>query len=137
MVTGDTLPRPWFERGGAVTGPSCTAASHAAALFESLVDLARADLLAIRQKLTPNGFIIHLPQTPDGRHADYAPSVTMALSKCLCDPEDLGPLPGTPEYYALQERQLEERLFQSLDDRYQQEQEERRYWRDFYGVRWP
>jgi hypothetical protein len=46
----------------------------------------RADLLSIRRKLTPNGFTIHLPLTPDGRHADYAPSVVLALTHCLTPP---------------------------------------------------
>ena len=47
----------------------------------------RNDLVAIKQKLTANGFTIYLPETPDGRHSDYAPSVTLALSKCTIEPE--------------------------------------------------
>jgi hypothetical protein len=47
----------------------------------------RADMLAIRQKLTPNGFTISLPETADGRHADYAPSVSLALAACAHDPD--------------------------------------------------
>jgi hypothetical protein len=49
----------------------------------------RADLLAVQQHLTSNGFTIRMPQTPDGRHADYAPSVTLALSSCKVDPAAL------------------------------------------------
>jgi hypothetical protein len=49
-------------------------------------DVIRADLLSIRQKITPNGFTIDLPETSDGRHADYAPSIALALSKCTADP---------------------------------------------------
>lgn len=49
----------------------------------------RADLLAIKQKLTPNGFSIQLPHTPDGRHSDFAPTVSMALHGCRIDPAAL------------------------------------------------
>ncbi len=41
----------------------------------------RSDLLSVKRKFTPNGFTIHLPQTGDGRHADHAPSITLALSR--------------------------------------------------------
>jgi hypothetical protein len=37
-----------------------------------------ADLKAIRRVVTPSGYRIHLPTTPDGRHCDYAPSVALA-----------------------------------------------------------
>ncbi|HSY22754.1 MAG TPA: hypothetical protein VK841_11595 [Polyangiaceae bacterium] len=47
----------------------------------------RADLLSVTRKFTPNGFTIHLPQTSDGRHADHAPSITLALSR-------VAPMPG-------------------------------------------
>lgn len=46
----------------------------------------RADLLGIRQKLTPNGFTIQLQKTPDGRHCDFAPSVVLSLASALVDP---------------------------------------------------
>lgn len=60
----------------------------------------RADLLAVKQRITPNGFTIVLPQTPDGRHADFAPSVSLCLAHCLVDPavEESKPLPGTPAW---------------------------------------
>ena len=56
----------------------------------------RADLLAIRQKLTPNGFTIHLPVTSDGRHADFAPSVVLGLAHAETPPE--GPSAETPVF---------------------------------------
>ena len=47
----------------------------------------RADLLAVVKRLTPNGFTIALPRTGD-RHADYAPAITLALSRsCAAPPE--------------------------------------------------
>ncbi len=78
----------------------------------------RADLLAIRQRLTPNGFTIHLPETPDGRHADYAPSVSLALAQCLADPEPLPPAMGTPAFYALQEALIQQRLLEAAERRH-------------------
>lgn len=37
----------------------------------------RQDLLAIRQRASANGVKVHLPLTADGRHCDYAPSVSL------------------------------------------------------------
>ena len=41
----------------------------------------RADLVAVKRKFTQSGFVIHLPTTGDGRHADFAPAVTLAFGK--------------------------------------------------------
>lgn len=62
----------------------------------------RADLLAVVKKLTPNGFTIALPRVGD-RHADYAPAITLALSRpCAAPPE---PQPQrTPEERVALER---------------------------------
>lgn len=38
------------------------------------------DLLSIRKRATPTGWKIELPHTADGRHADYAPALALALS---------------------------------------------------------
>ena len=46
----------------------------------------RADLLAVRRRVTPSGISIVLPTTGDGRHADYAPALAMAASRYLDDP---------------------------------------------------
>ena len=48
--------------------------------------LVRADLLAVRRVLTPNGFTIRLNETPDGRHADYAAAISLGLMKCVVPP---------------------------------------------------
>jgi hypothetical protein len=93
----------------------------------------RADLLGIKQKLTPNGFTIDLPETPDGRHTDYAPSSVLALHRAAIDPEAPAPKVGTREFYARQERELEERVFRQMDERWEAEQEERRYLRETSG----
>lgn len=54
----------------------------------------RADLLAVRRRLTPNGFSVWWPETPDGRHADYAPATVIALSRATVDPELPARLPA-------------------------------------------
>ncbi len=46
----------------------------------------RADLLAVRRVLTPNGFTIRLAETPDGRHADAASAISLGLMKCVEPP---------------------------------------------------
>jgi hypothetical protein len=61
----------------------------------------RSDLLSIRQKLTPNGFTIDLPETPDGRHADFSPSIALAVELCNEPPKggrSNGPPPGSQEW---------------------------------------
>jgi hypothetical protein len=50
----------------------------------------RADLLSVVKKLTPNGFTIELPRTGD-RHADYAPSISLALSRKIAAPPEPTP----------------------------------------------
>ena len=41
----------------------------------------RADLLSARKRLTPNGVKIEYPVTRDGRHADFAPALFLAMAK--------------------------------------------------------
>jgi hypothetical protein len=41
----------------------------------------RADLLSVRRRVTQTGVSIELPHTSDGRHADYAPALAMALGE--------------------------------------------------------
>jgi hypothetical protein len=43
----------------------------------------RADLLAIRKKVTTRAMTFDLPTTADGRHADYAPAVVLAVAKAV------------------------------------------------------
>lgn len=45
----------------------------------------RQDLLGLRRRVTQNGVTIHLPQTSDGRHCDYAPSMALAHSAYIPD----------------------------------------------------
>ena len=41
----------------------------------------RADLIAVRKRLTTTGVSIHLPDTGDGRHCDYAPPLARLAAK--------------------------------------------------------
>lgn len=45
----------------------------------------RTDLLHLRKRITQAGIAIVLPETSDGRHCDYAPSLMLSLSKWLDD----------------------------------------------------
>ncbi len=40
-----------------------------------------------------------LPLTSNGRHCDYAPAISLCLSRYLDDPEEIAPLEGTKEYW--------------------------------------
>lgn len=62
----------------------------------------RSDLLAVRRRITPTGQGIHLPNTPDGRHTDYAMPVAIAVSEHCPGPRAV---PSTPE--AILEAQIE------------------------------
>lgn len=46
----------------------------------------RTDLLHVRKRLTPGGMNVVLPQTSDGRHCDWAPTLMLVLSRLLPDP---------------------------------------------------
>ncbi len=52
----------------------------------------RADLLSLRKRVTTNGISIELPRTADGRHADYAPAIALAVEKYLSPPTDAPPV---------------------------------------------
>ncbi|HEY4117392.1 MAG TPA: hypothetical protein VGM56_06030 [Byssovorax sp.] len=43
------------------------------------VEALRADLLSVRKRVTQRAVSIELPRTGDGRHADFAPSVALAV----------------------------------------------------------
>ena len=53
----------------------------------------RADILGIQKKLTERSWRIVLPNTQDGRHGDYVPSLVLAL-KHLPSPR-VAPQPAT------------------------------------------
>jgi hypothetical protein len=48
------------------------------------VKLLRDDLISVRKRITNNGESIVLPKTTDGRHADFAPSLALAVHKAEC-----------------------------------------------------
>lgn len=56
------------------------------------------DLKVVRRRVIQNGVAIILPKTPDGRHADYAAALAMAMSRWIDEPVDDIPKPRTPEY---------------------------------------
>ena len=72
----------------------------------------RSDLLGVRAKLTANGFSIDLPETPDGRHADFAPSIALAFSNCQQDP--------IPQRGQLTPEEVEQEIFRKIEQRSQQ-----------------
>jgi hypothetical protein len=98
----------------------------------------RADLLAVRRKLTVSGFTIQLPTTGDGRHADYAPAIALALSRHLSDP------PAPVSFLSHEERRERERAaidaevaryVQSVwEKNAQQERDQARQEQDLFGV---
>jgi hypothetical protein len=76
------------------------------------IDLMKSDLMAIRKKVTHNGIDIYLPRTGDGRHADFAFALAIALRYTLDDP-----VPEmTPEERERAERDEKKRkLFEKKD----------------------
>lgn len=77
----------------------------------------RADLLSLRKQVTQNGIAIVLPRGSDGRHADYAPAVALAIAEPVAEPEALPPNPGSREY----EDAFAERLFQQRAEEIERE----------------
>jgi hypothetical protein len=61
-------------------------------LCQGLVDLhpekqLRTDLLNVKRVVSASGITVQEIETPDGRHADYAPTVTTVLSKSVEEPK--------------------------------------------------
>lgn len=65
----------------------------------------RTDLLHVRKRITPGGMSVVLPQTSDGRHCDYAPTLMLVLSRLLPDPK---PAEGVTE--DLETRRMREQV---------------------------
>lgn len=51
----------------------------------------RADLLAVRKRVTTTGVTVVLPETSDGRHADYAPALAMLARDWILEPGEFSP----------------------------------------------
>jgi hypothetical protein len=87
----------------------------ASGLFELPPDpQVRADLLAVRKKITTQGVSVELPKTPDGRHCDYAAVISLASTLAVTEPdESASELPGKPYsdewLVALRQREEDER----------------------------
>ncbi len=63
------------------------------------------DFKVVKKRVTQAGIAIDLPQTSDGRHADYAAAVAKCLHRWIEEDRQLTPAPGTSEYYRDRERQ--------------------------------
>ena len=101
--------------------------SLGARLDEGVVELApdaqaRADLLSVRRVATPSGVAIRLPKSSNGRHADHAASLAMALSR-YCDEMVAPPLPDADGEVAA----MRAAAWRQVDER------ERGGWRDAAG----
>lgn len=66
-------------------------------------------LVKKRASTTKNGYSIHLPATPDGRHCDYAPALARAMKQWLDDEREIDPQPGEPGWGAHFEAKMIER----------------------------
>ncbi len=55
----------------------------------------RTDMLHVRKRLTATGYGVHLPQTSDGRHCDYAPTLMLVLTRLIPEPTEAKPAPRT------------------------------------------
>lgn len=69
-----------------------------------------ADLRRLRRVTTQAGIAIHLPNTNDGRHCDYAPAVMRAVQRLTGCPK---PVDERPEW-----RQQQDAIFQSVRKKY-------------------
>jgi hypothetical protein len=67
----------------------------------------RTDLLHVRKRLTPGGMSVVLPQTSDGRHCDFAPTLMLVLSRLLPEPTAAGALSEDVETRRTRERVME------------------------------
>lgn len=65
----------------------------------------RRDLLGIRKVARQGSVQIVLPHTADGRHADFAPAIVMALHQYVPEPRKGRAKQGTPEWHEEQERE--------------------------------
>lgn len=70
--------------------------------------LLQKDLKMVKKKPSTarNGYSIHLPTTPDGRHCDYAPAIARAFKPWLDDEKEDTPKPGDDKYGAYLEGRM-------------------------------
>lgn len=57
------------------------------------------DLVSVRRRITQNGVTIHLPETSDGRHADFVPALMLGLAFPPMPPAP--DLKVTPQFHAV------------------------------------
>lgn len=66
--------------------------------------LVAKDLRVVKKRVTQAGIAIDLPQTTDGRHADYAAATAKALHRWIEEDRQPVPVSGTPEWWRERER---------------------------------
>lgn len=96
--------------------------SFATRLGQGLIELPpdpvlRADLLAIRRRVTQTGTTIVLPVTSNGRHCDYAPAVALSLAVFLGEPSQLPPEKEAWEKLEREDEEQEERELRNGEKR--------------------
>lgn len=74
----------------------------------------RNDLLQLRKKTTSHGVKVFLPNTPDGRHCDFAPSLMLAMSGYLEDIQDSPVDINSPEGLAMQAEKMRQQRFDAV-----------------------
>lgn len=83
----------------------------------------RKDLTVTKKRATTTGVQIVLPQTPDGRHADFAPAAARCFARWIDEAVDQPPPKGTKERADLE---AHERMLRAA--RINQERLERPWW---------
>lgn len=63
------------------------------------------DFKVVKKRVTQNGIAIDMPQTSDGRHADYAAAVAKCLHRWIEEDRQAAPPAGTSAYWQERERQ--------------------------------
>jgi hypothetical protein len=106
------------------TASSKTAAHMAlqAEMASGFVELPPDPLLAkdfkvIRKRVTQNGIAIDLPQTSDGRHADYGSAAARCLCRWIEEDRQVSSPAGTNEYWQEREKEAIAAEIAQIEDR--------------------
>lgn len=78
--------------------------------------LVAKDLKVVKRRAIQNGVTIVLPQTSDGRHADYAVVVAKALHRWIEEEREVAPPQGTKEHTAWLEQQMIAREIDEINE---------------------
>jgi hypothetical protein len=76
------------------------------------------DLVSVRRRITQNGVTLHLPETSDGRHADYVPALMLAVAYQPMAPElTAAPIPEFKRLAAIANPEPEGDFWDNLCER--------------------